>query len=79
MPADACVYFYECPACRVVLKPKPGDCCVFCSYGTMICPAEQRRALDDASESIRRYVGDDPQLRPAAQGSEDDDKKDGSA
>jgi hypothetical protein len=38
MPTDACVYFFECTACRIMLKPKPGDCCVFCSYGDRICP-----------------------------------------
>jgi hypothetical protein len=60
MPEDQCVYFYTCTNCQRVLKPIFGDCCVFCSYGTVICPTEQRRAFDDASESIRRYVGDTP-------------------
>ena len=41
MPTDACVYFWQCPACHVRLKPKPGDCCVFCSYGTVKCPPIQ--------------------------------------
>ncbi|GAA3996489.1 hypothetical protein GCM10022408_03860 [Hymenobacter fastidiosus] len=41
MPADACRYFYECPSCHTVLKPKAGDCCVFCSYGTVKCPPIQ--------------------------------------
>jgi hypothetical protein len=41
MPTDACQWFYECEACRTVLKPKPGDCCVFCSYGTVPCPPIQ--------------------------------------
>jgi hypothetical protein len=41
MPADACQWFYECGACGVLLKPKPGDCCVFCSYGTAKCPPMQ--------------------------------------
>jgi hypothetical protein len=41
MPADACQYFYECPACKKLLKPKPGDCCVFCSYGSVPCPPIQ--------------------------------------
>lgn len=41
MPADACQWFYECPGCHRVLKPKPGDCCVFCSYGTVPCPPIQ--------------------------------------
>ena len=41
MPTDACQYFYDCKGCGVVLKPKPGDCCVFCSYGTVPCPPMQ--------------------------------------
>jgi len=41
MPADACQYFYECENCRTVLKPLAGDCCVFCSYGTVKCPPRQ--------------------------------------
>ncbi|MDT8406622.1 MAG: GDCCVxC domain-containing (seleno)protein [Methylococcales bacterium] len=41
MPKDACVWFYLCPACRRVLKPKAGDCCVFCSYGSVPCPPKQ--------------------------------------
>nr|WP_304572174.1 GDCCVxC domain-containing (seleno)protein [Salinisphaera sp. LB1] len=24
-----------------MLKPKPGDCCVFCSFGTVPCPSRQ--------------------------------------
>ena len=41
MPTDACVRFWECPACRALLKPKPGDCCAFCSYATIPCPPRQ--------------------------------------
>jgi len=41
MPADTCQWFYECAACRALLKPKPGDCCVFCSYGSAKCPPMQ--------------------------------------
>jgi hypothetical protein len=41
MPTDACLYFYECPACKGLLKPKTGDCCVFCSYGDVRCPPKQ--------------------------------------
>lgn len=41
MPVDACVHFYECPQCQELLKPKPGDCCVFCSYGSQRCPSRQ--------------------------------------
>ncbi|WP_273284256.1 GDCCVxC domain-containing (seleno)protein [Methylibium petroleiphilum] len=41
MPVDACQYFYECAACKALLKPLPGDCCVFCSYGSVRCPPVQ--------------------------------------
>ena len=38
MPDDACVYFFECPNCKKTLRPLPGDCCVFCSYGDQRFP-----------------------------------------
>jgi len=41
MPTDACIYFHDCAACGATLKPKPGDCCVFCSYGSTPCPPVQ--------------------------------------
>ena len=41
MPTDACVYFHPCPGCEAVLRPKAGDCCVFCSYGSVKCPPVQ--------------------------------------
>lgn len=43
MPTDACLFFYDCPHCGARLKPKPGDCCVFCSYGSVPCPPVQER------------------------------------
>lgn len=42
MPTDACQYFYDCPGCGALLKPLAGDCCVFCSYGTVPCPPVQQ-------------------------------------
>ncbi|MBK7625636.1 MAG: hypothetical protein IPJ16_00285 [Bacteroidales bacterium] len=41
MPEDACQFFYECENCKTVIKPKDGDCCVYCSYGTEKCPSKQ--------------------------------------
>ncbi|MBI4340049.1 MAG: hypothetical protein HY680_08880 [Chloroflexi bacterium] len=41
MPVDACQFFYECRECHEVLRPKPGDCCVFCSYADVRCPPKQ--------------------------------------
>jgi transcription elongation factor Elf1 len=41
MPADACLFFWDCPGCGARLKPTSGDCCVFCSYGSVPCPPVQ--------------------------------------
>lgn len=41
MPTDACIFFYDCTRCGVLLRPKPSDCCVFCSYGSVACPPIQ--------------------------------------
>lgn len=41
MPTDACQFFYECQACKSLLRPLAGDCCVFCSYGSVKCPPIQ--------------------------------------
>lgn len=41
MPTDSCQFFWECPNCNAVIKPKQGDCCVFCSYGDVACPPIQ--------------------------------------
>ena len=41
MPTDACQFFYDCTGCSVLLRPKPGDCCVFCSHGDVPCPPVQ--------------------------------------
>lgn len=41
MPTNACLFFYDCEGCGEVLRPKEGDCCVYCSYGTVKCPPIQ--------------------------------------
>ena len=41
MPTDACQFFYECTKCKIILKPLEGDCCVYCSYGSVKCPPIQ--------------------------------------
>jgi hypothetical protein len=48
MPVDACQFFYECDHCRTLLRPRPGDCCVFCSYGTVPCPPVQAQRGGDS-------------------------------
>ncbi|WP_246722074.1 GDCCVxC domain-containing (seleno)protein [Methylosinus sp. H3A] len=56
MPADACVVFYECKKCKAMLRPKAGDCCVFCSYGDSPCPPIQR-SQESADNDRRRPRG----------------------
>jgi hypothetical protein len=51
MPTDACQYFYECEHCHALLRPKSGDCCVFCSYGDVPCQPIQEE---------RGYCGNEP-------------------
>ena len=41
MPTNACAFFYECEKCNARLRPLEGDCCVYCSYGTIKCPPIQ--------------------------------------
>ncbi|MFC1740560.1 GDCCVxC domain-containing (seleno)protein [Pseudomonadota bacterium] len=42
MPTDACQFFYDCKGCGEILRPLPGDCCVYCSYGDTKCPPIQK-------------------------------------
>jgi hypothetical protein len=52
MPTDACQFFYECTGCGELLRPVPGDCCVFCSYGSVACPPIQARVGRDAPHRL---------------------------
>lgn len=42
MPEDSCLIRYRCKDCGYVMTPKAGDCCVFCSYGSVPCPPVQK-------------------------------------
>lgn len=48
MPTNACQYFYDCSGCGALLKPLKGDCCVFCSFGTVACPPIQSGGCCDS-------------------------------
>lgn len=41
IPTNYCQLKYQCTNCGAILKPKKGDCCVYCSYGTERCPPMQ--------------------------------------
>jgi hypothetical protein len=43
MPTDACQFYYGCTGCHTLLRPLAGDCCIFCSFGTVVCPPIQCR------------------------------------
>ncbi|WP_447970702.1 GDCCVxC domain-containing (seleno)protein [Nitrospira sp. M1] len=41
MTPDACQIYYTCTGCHAMLKTNQGDCCVFCSFGSIPCPSIQ--------------------------------------
>jgi hypothetical protein len=47
MPTNACVVLWQCPQCEVELRPKAGDCCVFCSYSDTPCPIIQAMGAEN--------------------------------
>jgi hypothetical protein len=61
MATDSCRFFYECSGCKALLRPKPGHCCVFCSFGSVSCPPMQQRGCCEASP--RPQSRSDPALR----------------
>ncbi|MEI6183494.1 MAG: GDCCVxC domain-containing (seleno)protein [Polynucleobacter sp.] len=45
IPRGTSQHLYRCRACSNILKPKSGDCCIFCSFGDLDCSsAEQNLA-----------------------------------
>ena len=58
MPTDFCQFFYDCKGCAELLRPKQGDCCVFCSYGTVPCPPVQEANEKAGQPSNRRSIAD---------------------
>jgi hypothetical protein len=52
MPTDACRHFYVCEECAASLTPRPGDCCVFCSFSDHVCPPKQAAARRDLVEAV---------------------------
>ena len=65
MPTDACLFFHECVACHARMRPREGDCCVFCSFGSVPCPPVQAsgtsccEARVDGAHSSAAAVTDD--------------------
>ncbi|WBI81319.1 GDCCVxC domain-containing (seleno)protein [Pseudomonas aeruginosa] len=66
MPTDACQFYYECSNCKALLRPNPGDCCVFCSFGSVKCPPIQQQLgccswgrLREGAESYAKALASD--------------------
>ncbi len=45
MPEFSCAIGYACSGCGASLRPAEGDCCVYCTYGTVPCPPVQQMRL----------------------------------
>lgn len=58
MPTDACVFFHECAGCGAVMRPRAGDCCVFCSFGSQVCPPMQPGGSGCCGPSTMSAAGD---------------------
>ena len=54
MPTDSCRILYECQSCGRPMRPRPGDCCVFCSYGDVPCPPIQAARASGEQEACCR-------------------------
>ena len=51
MPTDACQILYTCKLCGLEMRPKQGDCCVYCSYGSVPCPPMQEARQRGTTET----------------------------
>ena len=56
MPTDACIWVHECKGCNTLMRPRVGDCCVFCSYGSVPCPSVQERQARDCARCAESAV-----------------------
>jgi hypothetical protein len=62
IPEFSCLLSYTCPVCSTVLRPAAADCCIFCTYGSVPCPAiqeERWRRTGSDSIAIHRKGRDD--------------------
>ncbi len=82
MPTAACQVLYVCAQCGAHRRPQPGDCCVFCSYGSVPCPPlqEERAAggksleadmIDTAGDTL---AADTAEAEATSQSFEDDER-----
>lgn len=46
MPINSCLFMYKCEQCETVLIPNKADSCIFCSYGSSVCPHVQENHME---------------------------------
>lgn len=51
MPFGYCTVSYKCTECGEVLSPKHGDCCLYCTYGTELCPTKQLESIINSNQT----------------------------
>jgi hypothetical protein len=57
MSEDSCQFFYECEKCKIILKPRVGDCCVYCSFGNVSCPPIKKKInMASSIQSIADFI-----------------------
>ena len=64
MPTDACRFFYTCTGCGAMLRPKAGDCCVFCCTARFRAHQSRPSGLD---RRTRRTAAPNSRHREGAQ------------
>ena len=47
MPTEQCMLRYTCTKCNIEMYAQEGDCCVFCSYGTVKCPSVEEAMSEE--------------------------------
>lgn len=69
MPTDACLIVYACAGCGAELRAREGDCCVFCSFGSVPCPpvqamrqARRQILIADDDAALRRWLAEQLEL-----------------
>ncbi|WP_370624722.1 GDCCVxC domain-containing (seleno)protein [Polynucleobacter sp. 80A-SIGWE] len=42
LPKGSSQHLYRCHSCKTILRPKSGDCCIFCSFGSIDCSSPEK-------------------------------------
>lgn len=54
MPGYASQTEYRCNNCNSTIAVKQSDCCVYCSYGSVPCPPEQRSRIEKRQRCTKK-------------------------